>query len=108
MKERLLELRKYLKMNQTEFAERLGMSQSTYSPLETGRDIRDAYVILICQAYSVNEVWFRTGEGEMFSDKPDYEQEELLRIYDRLPPPLRKYLLTQARALRELQSEMNG
>lgn len=106
MKERLIELRKHLDLSQRAFAERLGMSQSTYAPLETGREIRDAYVKLICQAYDVNEKWFRTGEGEMFVKEPDHDLEELLRIYDNLPPSLKSFLIKQAKELQSLQDEI--
>ena len=106
MKERLIELRKHFDMSQREFSDRLGMSQSTYAPLERGREIRDAYVKLICQAYNVNEHWFRTGEGDMFIEKPDRELEELLSIYDHLPPPLKRLLVKQAKDLKDLQNEL--
>jgi len=109
MKERLIELRKnHFQMSQKEFAERLGMAQSTYAPLETGREIRDAYVKLICQAYNVNEEWLRTGEGEMFIEKPDRELEELLSIYDGLTPSLKKFLIKQAKDLQNLQDEIKA
>lgn len=105
MRERLIELRKFFDMSQREFAEKLGMAQSTYAPLEINREIRDAYVKLICQAYNVNEQWFRTGSGEMFNEKPDRELEELLKIYDGLTPSLKKFLLKQAKDLQALQIE---
>ena len=91
-------------MTQREFCVRLGMTQSTYAPLETGkRDIRDAYVKLICKAYNVSEAWLRTGKGDMFSDEPDKSLEELLSIYDALTPALRKCLLGQAKELQSLR-----
>lgn len=53
----------------TAFADSLGVSQQYISKLEkTGtpseRTIRD-----ICDKYSVNEEWLRTGNGEMFRAK---------------------------------------
>ena len=109
MKERLLELRKYFDMSQREFCEKLGMTQSTYAPLETGkRPIRDAYVKLICQAYLVNERWFTHGEGEMFITEPDRELEELLGVYDNLTPLLKTYLVEQARGIHELQNDIHN
>jgi len=109
MRERLIELRKkYFDMSQREFCERLGMSQSTYAPLETGkRDIREAYAKLICQAYKVNEDWFKNGEGEIFEVQPDRELDELMGLYDNLTPMLKAYLLKQARGIQELQGELS-
>ncbi len=106
MKERLIELRKYFKLSQADFAGRLGMAQSTYAPLETGREIRDAYVKLICQCYHVSEKWFRDGIEPMFTDDRDRELDELLRLYEGLTPALRQFLLNQARELQGLQDEM--
>ena len=106
IKERLKKLRKYFDMSQREFAERFGMSQSTYAPLENGREIRDAYVKLICQAYGVNEEWFRTGKGKMFVKEPDRDLEELLKIYDSLSVSLKSFLIKQAKELQNLQHEM--
>jgi transcriptional regulator with XRE-family HTH domain len=95
-------------MSQRSFCNKLGLNQSTYAPLETEkRPIRDAYVKLICQTYNVSEVWLRTGEGEMFVQKPDRELEELLGIYDALTTPLQVFLLKQARELQGLQAELN-
>ncbi|MDR2899311.1 MAG: helix-turn-helix domain-containing protein [Clostridiales bacterium] len=102
MNKRLFELRKYFGISQKEFAERLGLSQSTYSPLEKDREIRDAHVKLICNAYNVNEEWFRYGTLPMFLEERDRELDELLRVYDKLTPTLQKYLLKQAKELQEL------
>lgn len=58
----------------TAFADSLGVSQQYVSKLEkTGtpseRTIRD-----ICDKYSVNEEWLRTGSGEMFRVKTRKEE----------------------------------
>lgn len=109
MKKRLIELRKRLEKSQSQFAQTLGMAQSTYSPLENdpNRNVRDAYIKLICKVHNVNEKWLRDGEGDMFNDKPDREIEELLNIYDNLSPSLKKYLLRHAQELKDLQNELN-
>ena len=107
MKERLLAIRKHFNKSQRDFCERLTITQSTYAPLETGkREIRDVYVKLICQAYGVNEQWLKYGIGEMFNDTPDTALDELLNLYDGLIPPLKGFLLRQARELRDLQKEL--
>ena len=108
MRERLIELRKYFDLPQREFCSRFSMTQSTYAPLETGkRAIRDTYAKLICQAYNVNEKWFRTGQGAMFNEEPDRELEELLKIYDELSPALKTFLVKHAKDLRNLQEGLN-
>lgn len=58
------------------FAEKLGVSAQYISQLCSGaagasdRTIRD-----ICRIFGVNEVWLRTGDGEIF--KPRTQQEEI-------------------------------
>ena len=65
--ERIRQLRKELKLNQTEFGKRLGIKQTTVAGYETGgRAPIDAVVSLICREFNVNEEWLRTGNGEMF------------------------------------------
>lgn len=67
MKERIKNIRKYLKLNQTEFGARLGVKQTTVASWELGtRDPQDMVIKAICDNYGVNETWLRTGEGEMF------------------------------------------
>ena len=107
MRERLIELRKIIGTSQRKFAEKCSMSQATYAPLETGRTpIREPYIKLICQTYDVNEEWLRYGEGEIFKKEPDQALEEILKVYDKLTPILKKFLLKQARELKILNSEI--
>jgi len=107
MRERLIELRKHYRMSQRDFCQKLGMTQSTYAPLETGkREIRKAYVKLICQTYNANEEWLKDGTEPMFTESPDLDLNELLRIYDELKPVLKSFLLTQAKELLLLQKDL--
>lgn len=72
MNMRLLELRKALKLSQEAFGEKLGVTRSSVSNMETGRfNITETMVKLICSTFNVNEGWFRTGEGQMLNTSPD-------------------------------------
>lgn len=75
--ERIKELRKAtLQMNQTDFGERIGLSQSNVANIEKGRiSLTDRNIQVICATYNVNEKWLRTGDGEPFNELS--EQEEL-------------------------------
>ena len=69
MNERLKTLRSETRLNQADFANRLGMAQSTYAALESGKTkIRDRHVKLICSTFNVNSDWLATGKGEMFKE----------------------------------------
>ena len=78
MNERIRQLRKELKLTQTEFGNRLGIKQTTVAGYETGgRAPIDAVISLICREFNVNETWLRTGEGEMFEELT--EQQKILK-----------------------------
>lgn len=66
--ERVRIIRKELNLTQTEFAERICITQSHLASNETGkRQVTDRTVQLVCNEFGVNEQWLRTGEGDMFS-----------------------------------------
>lgn len=64
LNERIRQLRKELKLTQTEFGKRLGIKQTTVAGYETGGRVPiDAVISLICREFNVNEEWLRTGKG---------------------------------------------
>lgn len=83
MHERIKQLRKQLKINQSEFGSRIGISRDTIANIEGNRiEIKDIYVLSICKEFNVNEDWLRTGDGEMFNQSD--EDEELAAIVGRV------------------------
>lgn len=75
MKDRIKELRKTLKLTQQSFADTLGIKQNTVALYEMGRSgISDGIIKSICREFNVNEVWLRTGEGDMFKKKTKEEE----------------------------------
>lgn len=69
MHERIKELRKYLGLTQAEFGEKIAMRQTGVAWLESGdRKITDRVITTICAVFGVDEIWLRTGEGEMFRE----------------------------------------
>lgn len=75
MNERIKSLRNSLKLTQQEFADKLKVSRDNIANYEIGRREPTAAVIsLICATFSVNEVWLRTGVGEMFIELTRDEQ----------------------------------
>lgn len=60
-------LRKDLNLTQAEFAKKIGLKQASIGLLENGsRNITERNVLSICEAFSVNEEWLRTGNGQMY------------------------------------------
>lgn len=66
--ERLRRLRKALGFKMTDFADLVGISQSSLSSLESRtRKVSEKHIKLICAAFpQVSENWLRCGEGDMF------------------------------------------
>lgn len=78
MNERLKELRKYLNLSQKVFAEKLGITDSGLSNLESGkRNLTEQMVISICREFNVNRAWLVEGIGEMFTNLPETILDEL-------------------------------
>ena len=70
MNGRLKEIRALKGMNQHDFAQALGIGQSTLAMMEVGkRDITERHIKTICAIFDINEHWFRTGEGEPYSQE---------------------------------------
>lgn len=77
--ERLSELIEALDIKKVRFAERIRVDQSYITQLTKGRNVpSDRIVAAICQEFSVNETWLRTGEGEMFVETI---QEDQIRLF---------------------------
>lgn len=67
MKDRIRQLRKELKLNQSDFGEKVGVKGNTIGNYELGlRSPSEAVVFSICREFNVNEDWLRNGNGEMF------------------------------------------
>ena len=77
--ERITFVQKNSKLNQTKFAERIGISQQYLSQICNGKKIpSDRTISDICREFGCNEVWLRTGEGEPFKERS--REEEIMRF----------------------------
>ena len=82
MKDRIVLLRKALKLNQSSFGEKIGLTASGVSNIENGiRDIQERHIKLILSAFpDVSENWLRDGVGNMFKASSS-EAERLVKKY---------------------------
>ncbi len=83
MKNRIKELRKTEKLNQTDFADKINLSQDTISKYEKGeRELTDRVISDICREFNVNEEWLRHGTGDMYRKMT--KEEETLQHLEKL------------------------
>lgn len=63
-------LRQTIGDSQDIFGEKMGISKSGVSALESGtRKVNNKHIRMLQMSYNINEVWLRTGEGNMFIEK---------------------------------------
>lgn len=69
MDTRIKELRKSLKLSQTDFGKQLGVSRDVINNIENKRVAPTEPIIkLLVSEFNVNRTWLETGEGNMFND----------------------------------------
>jgi transcriptional regulator with XRE-family HTH domain len=68
---RIKDIRLALGLTQIQFANRLGIRQSSLSAIENGitETVDERNIRIICKEFSVNEDWLRYGDGEMFRNE---------------------------------------
>lgn len=78
--DRILAIRKGSGLSQSAFGEKLNLSQNFVWMIEKGqREPSDRTISDICRVYAVNEIWLRTGVGEM--KLPLSQNEQLAKIF---------------------------
>lgn len=78
LNQRVRTLRKTLGLTVETFGDKLGMSKSSVSGIENGRNGASEQTIrLICSTFGVDYFWLTEGKGEMFVDSLDVIIDEL-------------------------------
>ena len=67
MHDRIAMARRAIGLTQGQFAERIGLTRNFIWMVEKGERVpSDRTITDICREFGVNEIWLRTGVGEMF------------------------------------------
>lgn len=95
--ERIKQIRKEAGLTLEKFGERIGITASSCSTIESGKSNPSKQTILmICQEFGVSEAWLRTGAGEAYA--PPSRAEEMGRLVKSLmadkPESFRSRLIT--------------
>lgn len=97
MFDRIKQVRQQLKLTQTEFATKIGLSRNYIAMLEIGqREPSDRTINDICREFGVNETWLREGIGEPFAakDRADEMAEFIKGLMSDSPGSFRSRLVT--------------
>lgn len=108
---RIKQLRSTLGLSGEKFGASLGISRNAVSMLERGiNTVTEQVIKLICFTYNVNEVWLRTGVGDMFAidskisldailqaSQIDELEAEIIRLYFSLDKDTRQKLINHFR-----------
>ena len=82
---RVKTLRKFLKLTQIEFAQKIGITtQQQIANIERDKSkVTESSIKLMCVEFGVNENWLRNGQGEMFDfSSKDRVVEQLAKEYN--------------------------
>jgi transcriptional regulator with XRE-family HTH domain len=111
MNEKIAKIRQVLGLNQTQFAEKLGLTSANISSIERGKSkLTEQNIHLICLTFGVREEWLRDGKGEMLDDEAllsEYEK-RLLDLFRRLSPIAQKLFIEYAQKLLADEQALRG
>lgn len=97
MNDRIKEIRVAFGMTQTDFGNKIGISQNYIWMLESGvREPSERVIRDICREFSVNETWLRTGDGDMMTARTRGEEMAALvgSLMEDRPESFRSALVT--------------
>lgn len=102
MNTRIKAVRKEAGLNQSQFAESLGLSRSMIARVEIGTEIfSDRSLRELCRVYNINEEWLRTGEGDMYRpmSRNDHLAAFINEVMESEPEDIRRVVIESLSAL---------
>ncbi|GHU32573.1 hypothetical protein FACS1894172_09450 [Spirochaetia bacterium] len=108
MDNKIAQIRKYFKKNQSEFAKDLEISQSLLSQIESEKkELSDRIRYIICSKFGISEKWLISGSGEMLStDTTKEEETDFFEVYRGLTDISRKDWLDHGRKMMMLENAL--
>ncbi|GHU35020.1 hypothetical protein FACS1894172_16160 [Spirochaetia bacterium] len=108
---RLKQLREIVGLTQKEFAEKICLTQSMYSLLESDRkEMQERTIKIICSVFNISEQWLRNGIGEMFllasSEGIPEKVLECMSVFESLSGSNQTAMLSLGKSLLEMQRSL--
>ena len=105
--QRVKELRKALNMTQVSFSQVIALSSGYLAGIETEkRRVNNRLIKLICSSFKVNEIWLRSGKGEMFTEDDNEQYIKLVGLFKELNRRFQSYIFKEIDLLLKMQEEM--
>jgi transcriptional regulator with XRE-family HTH domain len=102
--QRIIEARHALELSQVKFAEKIKISSGYMASIESGiRRVNDRIIKIISMTFGINEVWLKSGRGNMYDDVEDFKLTEVVSLFKKLDPSFQDYVIKQLNMLLELQ-----
>ena len=80
--ERLKQIREHFDLSQEEFGSKIGITKSSVSLLERGKNNPSPQAImLVCSKFNIDYGWLTTGQGEMFIENT----EQIIKLLGTVP-----------------------
>jgi transcriptional regulator with XRE-family HTH domain len=108
---RISTLRKYLGLNKTKFAQKIGVSSQHISMFEAGKaKFSETTINLICLTFGVRGEWLREGTGEMLDDEALLSERErrLLELFRQLSPKAQGMIIEYVEKLLSDEQALRG
>lgn len=109
---RIKEIRKNNNLNQKQFAQILGISQTHISKIESNKDMPSKKLQkLICIEFNINERWLETGEGRVNQSKLNEDiivNESIIKTKNYLQNASKSEKILYANLLSELPKLLNN
>jgi len=108
LNERIKEVRSTIGLSQAKFANRMAISSSYLADMELSKmEVTERIIRLLCAEYSVNDHWFRTGEGSMFDPNMDAQLSRIISLFKSFNQQFKGCALNQMEELADLYGQLN-
>ena len=105
--ERMYQFRLATGHKQKDFAPKIFMSPSHLAGIENGdKEVTNRTIFLTGVVFGANEVWLRTGKGEMFATDKNAVNIDMMNLFNSLKPSFKSFVYKQLQALTELQQSI--
>ena len=100
---RIKQIRQFLELTQTKFADSISISSSYLAEMESGKKtVSDRIIRLISSEFEINAHWIKTGEGLMQNAEANIKTTKMINLFKSLNPCFQDCALKQLSDLTEL------